>query len=294
MFGQQAAWTRLLWNLFGSPDAPPGTEPPPPATLLAGRYRLDGRLGDGGAGVVFRGYDTVIDLPVAIKVFKPDGLFSPEEARAVQADLRAEARASMRLSHPNIARVFTYESDGPWELLVMEFVDGVDLTQLRARQPERLLPTRLVLEIGAAIADALAYAHRAGVVHNDVKPANILIAADGTPKLCDFGLSLLTRPIGERRLTGSPSYMPPERIRGGPGTPAGDQYALAATLFSLATGHAPFGTERGAALRGHLASPMPTDQRLTESLDRVLRRAMAKQPADRYPTLELLRDALRL
>ncbi len=270
---------------------PPGTEPAI-GEVLDRRYVLEERLGRGGAAVVFRARDQLLDLEVAVKVLLLDGLARRDEAPELKASLRQEARAALRLSHPNIVRVHTWESEELWEYLVMEYVPGVDLHRYRQRFEGRRLPLTTGLRIGVDLAGALDYAHRLGVVHNDVKPGNILMDGD-RPKICDFGLArLVDRTTRSEVISGSPVYMPPERLRGRPGDAASDQYSLAASLFTILTGAAPFGREASTAIHGHLAQPLPADEHLPAPLDRALRRAMAKEPAQRFGSLAELRDQL--
>ena len=289
-------WGILRSWLGLSGEAPPEkpskvhTNEPTVGTTLGGRYRLDQRLGAGAGAAVYKARDLVLEMDVAIKVLLLDGLYFGVDA----TDLRAEARATLRLSHPNIVRVHTYERDGSWEYLVMELIDGIDLAKMRSQYPGKRLPVDLVMQIGVASLDALAYAHAHGIVHNDVKPGNILIDAGKTVKVVDFGLARLAeREVKEKLVAGSPVYMSPERIRGEPGDGRSDVYSMGATLFALATGTAPFGRENTTAIRGHLVKAVPLTADMPGELERIVRHALAKDPDERFSSAGEMRDALQ-
>lgn len=273
------------------PEIEPEPLEPSVGDVLGNRYRVGDRIGSGAAGAVFRAHDQVLDLEVAIKVLVFDG--PPGEEATFRETLRAEARAALRLTHPNIVRVHTWGQDERWEYLVMEHVDGPDLHKWRLQFPEHRAPVPQVLRIGVALADALAYAHAHGVVHNDVKPGNVVVAPDG-PKICDFGLARLSHRAATRAqaMGGSPVYMAPERLRGEEGDGRSDQYSLAASLFTLVAGHAPFGRVESQAIEGHISAPLPADDHVPAAFDRLLRTAMAKDPEARFATLGAFRDAL--
>ncbi|MGW2663891.1 serine/threonine-protein kinase [Nocardia tengchongensis] len=210
--------------------------------LIAGRYRLTDPIGTGAMGVVWRATDVRLRRTVAVKQL----LLTPGLTRAqtVEARMRAmrEGRIAARLHHPNAVTVFDVaEEDGqPW--LVMEYVDAVSLAALM-REKGRLAPTE-VARIGAKVADALAAAHKAGIVHRDVKPANILVADDGTVKITDFGISRATGDVTVTStgfLAGTPAYLSPEVARGENPEPTSDVFALGSTLYASVEGKPPFG-----------------------------------------------------
>ncbi|MEC3956096.1 serine/threonine-protein kinase [Nocardia sp. CDC153] len=210
--------------------------------LIAGRYRLTDPIGTGAMGVVWRATDVRLRRTVAVKQL----LLTPglTRSQAVEARMRAmrEGRIAARLHHPNAVTVFDVaEEDGqPW--LVMEYVDAVSLAALM-REKGRLAPTE-VARIGAKVAEALAAAHKAGIVHRDVKPANILVADDGTVKITDFGISRATGDVTVTStgfLAGTPAYLSPEVARGENPEPASDVFALGSTLYAAVEGKPPFG-----------------------------------------------------
>lgn len=255
----------------------------PPVTVLGGRYELVKRLGAGDDATVFRAYDRLLDVMVAVKLLAP----APDEP-----GLRDEARNSMGLTHPHIVRTFTYERDGAWEFLVMELVDGEDLAKHRDRRPDKRLPLAEVLHIGIVGLDALAYAHAHGILHNDVKPSNFLIDRQGVVRIADFGLSRTTRSAPGRERLASTLFLAPERIRGEKGDARSDVYGLGATLYALCAGDAPFGSRELDATVGHLDHNVPIHEEIPAPFDRILRRAMAKDPADRFPDAAAMRAAI--
>src|SRR3954454_3292889 len=215
--------------------------------LLAGRYRVTESLGQGGMGRVWRARDVVLDRDVAVKeVVLPADLVAHERDALRRRTLR-EARAAARLTHPNVAQVYdVFEADGhPW--IVLEHVPSRSLQEVLAADGP--LEPRRVAEIGLAVLAALEAAHRAGVWHRDVKPANVLLAGDGRVVLTDFGIATIE---GDPSLTtsgtllGSPAFIAPERVQGrGAGTES-DLWSLGATLYTAVEGRPPY--DRGAPL----------------------------------------------
>jgi formylglycine-generating enzyme required for sulfatase activity/tRNA A-37 threonylcarbamoyl transferase component Bud32 len=254
--------------------------------LLGGRYQLEGQVGQGASATVYRALDKTLDAVVALKLANP----SP----ALSARFRAEAAAAMRLSHPRIVRVHTYDRDPPWEFLVMEWVDGPSLNVYRQRRAEKRLSCAETISIGLECLDALEHAHTMGFAHHDVKPANILISPSGI-KLCDFGLAARTvaarPPHGPMKVVaGTPSYISPERVRGEPGDHRSDLYSLAATLYAMGNGAPLFHEDN--AYYGHLHLPPPASRHLPPPLDEILRTALAKDPARRFQSAQEMRAAL--
>ncbi|MEZ4241053.1 MAG: bifunctional serine/threonine-protein kinase/formylglycine-generating enzyme family protein [Myxococcota bacterium] len=250
--------------------------------VLGGRYRLENLIGRGASSIVYRAHDTLLSQDVAIKVLRRDGILSQEQARALAVSLRNETRMAMRLAHPNVLRVHHYEQSGNTEYLVMELATGENLHQLVQRRAQPMLSTREVVVFGLAVLFALEHAHAHGVIHNDLKPANILLCRPGGVKVCDFGLAQQSGTGGlSSTVAGTPAFMSPERIRGLPGDARSDLYSMAATFFTLGTGRTPFG-DRKEAIGGHLEAPVPRSPLLPDLIQDVIARAMAKDPADRY------------
>ncbi|MTV24215.1 serine/threonine protein kinase [Nitriliruptoraceae bacterium ZYF776] len=213
--------------------------PPDVPRVLADRYELHVRLGTGGAGTVWRGYDRALDRPVAVKLLHADLADDP----AAATRFRTEATAAAKLTHPNAVLVYDLGRDGHDDYLVMELVEGASLADLLRDGP---LPAGLAAATGAMVAGALGVAHTAGIVHRDVKPANVLVTHGGAAKLADFGIA---RALGEvtSRLTrtgtvlGTARYLAPEQLRDDPIDARADVYALGLALHETLTGRPPFG-----------------------------------------------------
>ncbi|WP_329090754.1 protein kinase domain-containing protein [Streptosporangium sp. NBC_01469] len=264
-----------------------------PLPVLAGRYRAVEKLGAGGMGVVWRARDELLHREVAIKEVRLDpNLPEAQRAEARERTLR-EARAAARLGHPSIVAVHdVVAQDGrPW--IVMDLVKGRSLEQ--AVQAEGPLPPRRVAMIGLAVLDALALAHSRGIVHRDVKPANIMLAGDGGVLLTDFGIATLEGDVqltSPDALIGSPGYMAPERLRGTDDGPATDLWSLAATLYTAVEGRSPFRRESSAATIGAILTQEAPQPRRAGGLAPVLMAALVKDPRLR-PGESGLRAALR-
>ena len=202
----------------------------PAAAVVGGRYRLDRLVGRGGTAEVWQATDTSLDRKVALKLVTA----AHDESAVRAAD---EARTLAQLSHPSLVQVFdagTDTSGRPW--VVMEFVEGQTLADAIRRRP---LPVQRVGEIGAAVADALAHVHARGMVHRDVKPANVLLGKDGAVKLTDFGIARLidaAKVTSTGLMIGTASYLAPEQVSGEPVGPAADVYALGLLLLETLTG----------------------------------------------------------
>ena len=260
--------------------------------VLAERYELRGRLGAGGMAEVYDGWDPVLDRRVAVKVLRR-GL----DGHAQERFLR-EARTAASLSHPNIVAVYDTGRHGELAYLVMEHVDGPDLARVLRDGP---LPQRRATRITDQLLAALAAAHARGLVHRDVKPANVLLTGDGTAKLTDFGIA--KRALAGSELTatgqvfGTPAYLSPEQARGEPAGPGSDLYAVGCVLYEMIAGRPPFvGDDPMAVIHGHLREPPPPLFRQRPGVDmslvRVTERALAKHPSERFGDAEQMRDAL--
>ena len=267
---------------------------PPTSTVVADRYVLSEKVGSGGMGVVWRGYDELLQRQVAVKELHfPPHMSAEERERLAHRTLR-EARAVAAVDTPNAVRVFDIvEQDGrPW--IVMEYLDGSTLTDvLRERGP---LPPDEIIRIGQALLNALEAAHAAGVLHRDVKPSNVMIAPDGRVALTDFGIA--TSIDGESGdttsgvIVGSPAYMSPERARGESPTGASDLWSLGATLWTAAEGRPPFEGPTGLATMTAVATePPPRCARCAGPLGDLLVRLMDRDPAAR-PSLDVVRREL--
>ncbi|MGW1343637.1 protein kinase domain-containing protein [Kribbella sp. NPDC002412] len=248
--------------------------------VLAGRYRLLTLLGRGGAGEVWQAEDTVLARQVAVKLLRRlDG----DPMDAVER-FRAEAQAAARLMHPNVVATYDVGAAGEHVFLVMELVSGPDLSQLM--RTSGLPSGKLVADIAVQGARALDAAHGAGIVHRDVKPGNLMLAADGTLKMTDFGIAkgAGTETTGVGVLLGTASYVAPEQVRGQSATPASDWYSFGCVLYELLAGAPPFtGPDVESVMRQHLdAVPQPITRADVEpALANLVLQLLAKDPADR-------------
>lgn len=277
------------------PAAPvrPTIAQPAAATLPMGRFTPLEELGRGGMGVVWRARDSVLGREVAIKQLLPPAGLAPEVRGPMAARMLREARAIAMLDHSSAVTVHDVLVEQDSVLIVMELVRAATLRQTVERDGP-LSPGR-VAAIGLEMLDVLCRAHELGIVHRDVKPANVLVRADGSIKLADFGIA---RVHGDPTLTeagaviGTPAYMAPEQIRGRPSTPATDLWGLGATLCYAVEGQPAFdGPGPTAAMAAVLTDEPRTPQRAGEALGRLLIDLLAKDPQDR-PTAAQLRAGL--
>lgn len=262
--------------------------------LIQGRYQLLDRIGRGGMGEVWRARDESLGRHVAVKCLKPLGpQHEPSYLRVLRERFRREARVAASLQHRGITVVHDFgESDGVL-YLVMELLDGRNLSQLLEDNKQHPLPVPEVVEIAEQVGAALAYTHRQGIVHRDLKPANIMRLTDGTVKICDFGIARLGHDIGfTARLTGTgiamgtPHYMSPEQIGAGSVDHRSDLYSLGCVLYEIATGAPPFDMDDAwAVLVGHRdTAPRPLRElrpELPEAFEGVVLDLLAKDPDDR-------------
>ncbi len=263
---------------------------PEAGMTLGSRYTLTDRIAAGGMGDVWRAKDSVLGRDVAVKVMRASAAEDPTFANR----FRDEARHSAGMSHQNIATVYDYGEDDGTAYLVMELVDGEPLSQMIARGP--MNPDQVRGIVGQA-ALALAAAHAAGVVHRDVKPANILITPDGRVKLTDFGIARATDGASHTRtgeVLGTPQYLSPEQALGKGATGASDLYALGIITQEMLTGRKPF--DSGSAVATALAQvndpPPPLPDWVPSDLRRIVDQSLAKDPADRPTSAAAVAAAL--
>ncbi|WP_218826222.1 serine/threonine-protein kinase [Actinomadura mexicana] len=260
--------------------------------VLAGRYRNLGRIGQGGMGSVWRAHDTDLDREVAVKELRVPEQVTDQERRVWYARMEREARAAARLRHTGIVTVYdrVMGQDGrPW--IIMELVRGRSLEQLLAEQ--RALPPSQVAAIGLAMLDALSAAHAQGVVHRDVKPANVLLEGDRV-LLTDFGIAALEGDVTITRsgtVLGTPAYMSPEQVEGKAVTPASDLWSLAATLYAAVEGRRPFDGPSHGAVFVAIATRQPPPPQCGGPLAQVLNGLLRKDPNERLSPAQI-RDLL--
>jgi beta-lactam-binding protein with PASTA domain/tRNA A-37 threonylcarbamoyl transferase component Bud32 len=272
-------------------------EPVGTPRTYSGRYELTHLIARGGMAQVYRAMDRQLERPVALKVLFPE--LSVD--RTFVERFRREAQAAANLSHPNIVPVFDWGEDDGSYFIVMEYVEGRPLSAvLRDPQP---MPPRQIATIGAGVAAALAFAHRHGVVHRDVKPGNVLITPDGDVKVTDFGIARAMNT--EESLTqtgavmGTAAYFSPEQAEGKGVDSRSDIYSLGVVLYEMAVGRPPFTGDSPVAVASKHVRDMPVLPReanptVPPALEAVIMKAMAKDPDDRYGSAEELRaDLLR-
>jgi serine/threonine-protein kinase len=269
--------TRASWS------DPFGSEPDLPPDRRLGKYVLRGRLGRGGMGVVYAATDALLDRPAAVKVLAGRSL---DQAR--ERFLR-EARAAARLNHTNVVTVYEVGEEAGLSFLAMELLSGGSLQHLLDRRGP--LPWREATRLAADACRGLVAAHAAGLLHRDIKPSNILLNAAGAAKLGDFGLALPERAEGGRltregMIVGTPEYMSPEQCRGDALDDLSDVYSLGATYYALLVGRPPYpGADPLQVSVAHCTSPVPDPRKANPDVPcpcaDLLRRALAKEPADR-------------
>jgi eukaryotic-like serine/threonine-protein kinase len=280
------------------------------AVQLGDRYQLDHRIASGGMGAVWRAVDRLLDRPVAVKLLRREFADDP----AFVERFRREARAAAALAHPNVAAVFDYgERDGQ-AFIVMELVEGENLAERLARTGP--LPWPEALTVAEQAARALAAAHAGGLVHRDVKPANILLGngiGDGSPhpapslqdspvvKVTDFGIAqaaqAATTLTGTGTILGSAGYVAPEQASGEQVGPAADLYGLGCVLFEMVTGRAPYQGDNAVSLASqHIFGPVPNPRALRPDLPgtvaAIVLKAMQKDPGQRFASAAAMADAL--
>ncbi|MFJ7176240.1 serine/threonine-protein kinase [Streptomyces massasporeus] len=255
--------------------------------LLAGRYRVTAALGRGGMGIVWKAVDEVLGREVAVKELRTYTDTAGPELAALQLRMRREARAAARVRHPGVIAVHDIAQVDGRPLIVMELVDGPSLDDV-LRERGTLDPGEAA-GIGAKVMDALAAAHRAGVLHRDVKPGNILLDRSGRVVLTDFGIATMDDPgdgsathlTRSGELVGSLDYLAPERAQGADPGPASDIWALGATLYAAVEGSSPFRrTSTFSTLTAIVSEPLPESRR-AGPLGPVLQRLMDKRPESR-------------
>jgi HEAT repeat protein len=266
--------------------------------VLSARYEILSLLGSGGMGTVYKAYDRILDETVAVKVLRLDLARSGAVARR----FRSEIKLARKVSHRNVCRIYDYGQDERHVYISMELVDGVDLSH-RVRQ--RGLPAEEAFEVAIQLTKGLQAVHDVGIIHRDLKSSNVMIDSKGLVRLMDFGIAkrwiadgqIAGTAVGE--IMGTPEYMSPEQARGLPMDFRGDIYSLGILLFEVFTGQLPFqGRTKVETLFMQIEEPPPLSgpraKRLPRSVVPILRRALAKNAADRYATARGMTEALRM
>ncbi|PJF36859.1 MAG: hypothetical protein CUN49_03250 [Candidatus Thermofonsia Clade 1 bacterium] len=259
--------------------------------LISGRFQILETLGSGGMAVVYKAHDLRLRRDVALKTLRSSLTADP----AFQESFREEARRVANLLHPNIVTVFDADNEGALFYIVMEYVDGQDLKKhIRASAP---FSVERALHIGIQVCAGIGYAHRAGLVHADVKPQNILLYSNDTVKVTDFGIAQVishTQAMTRREVVwGSPQYFSPEQAQGNTPTPASDVYMIGVVLYEMLTGKLPFsGSDQRELALAHINEPAPhvleSNPNVLPVLDNIIHKCMAKEPNARYSNADQL------
>ena len=261
-----------------------------------GKYKILGTLGKGGMGIVYKALDPDIEREVAIKTIRFDTLTEGMEKEELLTRVIREAKAAGRLNHPNIITIYDVVRDKDLTYIVMQYVDGPSLqTMIDSGKP---FSPQEIIDTLKPVSDALDFAHQGGIIHRDIKPANILIDKSGQPFLADFGVARIeTSTLTQAGTTvGTLSYMSPEQVKGQTVDKRSDIFALGVILYELLTGKKPFGGDNMSTIVYRIVNEEP--QRVTEinkelhgGYESVVRRALAKNPEDRYQSCrEMIAD----
>jgi len=261
-----------------------GTDDPLVGTVLDGRYLVQTKIASGGTSTVYRGVDVRLDRPVAVKVM--DSRYAGDDQFLTR--FRLEARTVARLKDPGLVAVYDQGLDARHPFLVMEFIEGGTLRELLAERGP--MPPHAVVAVLRPVLGGLATAHRAGLVHRDVKPENVLISDDGDVKIADFGL---VRAVADAGITsanvilGTAAYLSPEQVRDGDASPRSDVYSAGILTYELLTGRTPFTGDSALSiayqrLDTDVPPPSAVIDGVPQQFDELVARATARDPADRY------------
>lgn len=264
-------------------------------TIINNRYRLIAQQGSGGMAVIYEAHDLSLSRIVAIKVLRPSLTTDP----SFLSRFRNEARSVANLVHPNIVTLHDIGNEGPTQYMVMEYVDGQDLKKII--KTEGSLPIDRFLKLAIQICSGIGFAHRAGIVHADVKPQNILVTREDVVKVTDFGIAQVisdTQPAERQQLVwGSPNYFAPEQAQGEKPTPASDVYSIGISLFEMLTGRLPYlGQNQQQLALAHIRDPIPMvtefNPQVPKPLAEIVAKVMSKEPAQRYRMADQLGQIL--
>ena len=292
-------------QIVASPETPisptPSDESSTPSSVglsQFGRYKIIQLLGKGGMGTVYKGLDPAIDRPVALKTIRLDFALSPAEISELKERLIREAKAVGKLSHPNIVTIYDVGEEGGLHYIAMEYLSGYTLEDFIKKKGE--LNYRIVAKIIMQTCDALSYAHHHGIVHRDIKPANIMLLEDFYVKVMDFGIARLeTTSLTQSNVTlGTPRYISPEQLEGKPADKRSDIFSLGVVIYELLTRQKPFYGENISSLmyrilNHHPSAPSSINEKTPLVFDRIVAKAMAKTPEERYQDAEEISKILK-
>ena len=262
-----------------------------------GRYEIVGELGKGAMGVVYCARDPLLDRTVAIKTINME--LAQEEKKEYEARFYQEAKAAGGLNHPNIVIIYDIGKSGNIAYMAMELLQGKELKTLMSKATA--LPVAYAVDVAAQIAEGLGYAHEHGIVHRDVKPANIMIVRGELVKITDFGIARMRSANVQTQVgtvLGSPRYMSPEQVAGKRAEPRSDTFSLGAIIYEMLTGRPPFNGEDVTSVMFQILNFMPPppsalNAEVPEMLDFIIAKALAKSSADRYANASELAADLR-
>jgi serine/threonine protein kinase len=265
-----------------------------------GRYRIIGELGQGAMGVVYHAIDPAIGRPVAIKTIRIRDINDTQQRDRLRERLFREARSAGVLSHPNIVTIYDIDEIEGLAYIAMAYVNGPTLEKVLAS--EAAISGARMLRILRQAAGALDYAHSKGIVHRDVKPGNIMTDEDGSVKITDFGIARIiegAHSTDTKTVAGTPNYMSPEQVQGLTLDGRSDQFSLAVIAYEILTGERPFVGEHLSTIVFRIVGDEPAQAHrlnptLTDHIDQVLRKGLAKKPEDRYPNCSNFVGALEL
>jgi len=265
-----------------------------PGTVLSERYRIDAFIAEGGMAFVYRAHDLRLERDVAIKIVKDNFANSPDYLDA----FINEAKLAARVNHPNLVNVFDQGVDGDFDYLVMELVEGKTLREVIGKFGK--IESNRALDVIAAVLGGLSALHRAGIIHRDVKPENIILANDGRIKVTDFGLArpVSATQVASEPLLGTVAYISPEALRGQQLDARSDIYAVGVVLFELLTGEHPFqGSDSKAVARMHLQERVPAPSSLNPevsgAIDELTLKATGREQSDRFDSASTMLAALK-
>ena len=269
----------------------------PDGASKLGRYELQGVVGKGAMGLVYRGVDPAINRPVALKTIRLDFLTAEEEIEEMRERLFLEAQAAGKLNHPNIVTIYDVGSEGSTQYIAMEFLEGQTLESMIKRKVN--FNFKIVANIIYQICSALQYAHDQNIVHRDIKPANIMVLPDFSVKVMDFGIARVESSSMTKTgvAMGTPNYISPEQLQGQKIDGRSDLFSLGVVFYEMLLGRRPFSGENLTSLMYSIMNsepetPSKVNPRVPPLFDMIINKALQKNPAQRYQKASEMAAAL--